>query len=148
MIRRSLSDVSFLYLARFRYYGKHGARTKVWLGCTRSSHSARCWRLRAYIWSSNGRGTGGEYVWIAIVWTLLLSSCRASSLPGAVCSNRVPQSSGKITYYLTGKDKQKIQRKLLNIFLPLNLNIYFGCSKEPSHWDGSFEYPQHMFWLE
>ena len=22
-----------------------------------------------------------------------------------------------------------------------------GCSKEPSHWDGSFEYPQHMFWL-
>ena len=23
----------------------------------------------------------------------------------------------------------------------------FGCSKEPSHWDGSFEYPQHMFWL-
>ena len=23
----------------------------------------------------------------------------------------------------------------------------FGCSKEPSHWDGTFEYPQHMFWL-
>ena len=23
----------------------------------------------------------------------------------------------------------------------------FGCSKEPPHWDGSFEYPQHMFWL-
>ena len=23
----------------------------------------------------------------------------------------------------------------------------FGCSKEPSHRDGSFEYPQHMFWL-
>ena len=23
----------------------------------------------------------------------------------------------------------------------------FGCSKEPSHWDGSFEYPQHMFWM-
>ena len=23
----------------------------------------------------------------------------------------------------------------------------FGCSKEPSHWDGSFEYPQHMFQL-
>ena len=21
----------------------------------------------------------------------------------------------------------------------------FGCSKEPSHRDGSFEYPQHMF---
>ena len=23
----------------------------------------------------------------------------------------------------------------------------FGYSKELSHWDGSFEYPQHMFWL-
>ena len=23
----------------------------------------------------------------------------------------------------------------------------FGCSKEPSHRDGSFEYPQHMFWV-
>ena len=23
----------------------------------------------------------------------------------------------------------------------------FVCSKEPSHGGGSFEYPQHMFWL-
>ena len=23
----------------------------------------------------------------------------------------------------------------------------FGCSKELSHVDSSFEYPQHMFWL-
>ena len=23
----------------------------------------------------------------------------------------------------------------------------FGCSKEPSHREGSFEYPQHIFWL-
>ena len=23
----------------------------------------------------------------------------------------------------------------------------FGYSKEPSHWDGSFEYPQHIFWM-
>ena len=23
----------------------------------------------------------------------------------------------------------------------------FGCSKEPSHWDGSFEYPHNMFWM-
>ena len=23
----------------------------------------------------------------------------------------------------------------------------FGCSKELSHSDGSFEYPQHMFWM-
>ena len=25
--------------------------------------------------------------------------------------------------------------------------ICFGCTKELSHRDGSFEYPQHMFWL-
>ena len=36
---------------------------------------------------------------------------------------------------------------LLIIFLPISLNICFGCSKELSHLDGSFEYPQHMFWL-
>ena len=33
------------------------------------------------------------------------------------------------------------------IFLPINLNLCLGCSKKPSHRDGSFEYPQHMFWL-
>ena len=33
------------------------------------------------------------------------------------------------------------------ISLPISLNMCFGCSKEPSHRDSSFEYPQHMFWL-
>ena len=33
------------------------------------------------------------------------------------------------------------------IFLSISLNMCFVCSKEPSHQDGSFEYPQHMFWL-
>ena len=43
--------------------------------------------------------------------------------------------------------------KIAFICLPININMCFGCSKEPSqwkepsHWDGSFEYPQHMFWL-
>ena len=35
----------------------------------------------------------------------------------------------------------------MNIFLSINLNKCFGCSKEPSHRDGSFEYSQHRFWL-
>ena len=35
----------------------------------------------------------------------------------------------------------------MNIFLHISFNICFWCSKEPSHWDGSFEYPQHMVWL-
>ena len=28
-----------------------------------------------------------------------------------------------------------------------NHNKRFGCSKEPSHWDSSFEYSKHMFRL-
>ena len=35
----------------------------------------------------------------------------------------------------------------INIFFPIISNKGFGCSKEPYHQDGSFEYPQHMFWL-
>ena len=38
-------------------------------------------------------------------------------------------------------------RKIVIIFLPISLNICFGCSKETSRRDSSFEYPQHMFWL-
>ena len=32
-----------------------------------------------------------------------------------------------------GLDKQNFQCKIVNIFLPINFNICFGCSKEPSH---------------
>ena len=46
-----------------------------------------------------------------------------------------------------GLDKQNMKSKIVNNFLPISFNICFGCSKEPSHLDGSFEYPQHMFWL-
>ena len=37
--------------------------------------------------------------------------------------------------------------KIVNIFLSIGLNICFGCSKEPSHRDGSFEYSQHILGL-
>ena len=36
--------------------------------------------------------------------------------------------------------------KIVNVFLPISLIICFGCSKESSQRDGSFEYPQHMLW--
>ena len=39
------------------------------------------------------------------------------------------------------------EHKNCDFFLSINLNMCFGCSKEPSHWDGSFEYPQHMLWI-
>ena len=41
---------------------------------------------------------------------------------------------------------KNVERKSVNNAQPINFSICFGCSKEPSHGDGSFEYPQHMFW--
>ena len=35
--------------------------------------------------------------------------------------------------FSTGLDKKSFERKIVNIFLPISLNICFGCSKEPSH---------------
>ena len=46
-----------------------------------------------------------------------------------------------------GPVNPKKLRKIAIIFLSISLNMCFGCSKEPSHRDGSFEFPQHMFWL-
>ena len=45
------------------------------------------------------------------------------------------------------QDKEKNECKIVNIFLFISFNICFGCSKELSHRDETFEYPQHMFWL-
>ena len=52
-----------------------------------------------------------------------------------------------LQYALLRENHRFIQHKIVHIFLPIILNICFGCSKEPSHWDGSFGYLQHMFWL-
>ena len=46
-----------------------------------------------------------------------------------------------------GQLSKKKLRKIAIIFLFINLNMCFGYSIEPSWWDISFEYPQHMFWL-
>ena len=39
-----------------------------------------------------------------------------------------------------------ILKVLFDFALEVWFSICFGYSKEPSHWDGSFEYPQHKFW--
>ena len=44
------------------------------------------------------------------------------------------------------QDTQNLS-KIANIFLSIYINMCSGYSKEPSHWDGSFEYPQHMLCL-
>ena len=41
--------------------------------------------------------------------------------------------------------KQNFKCKNAIIFLLISLNIYFGCSKELSRRDRSFEHPQYMF---
>ena len=46
-----------------------------------------------------------------------------------------------------GQFSKTFQYKIVIIFLSNSLNMCFGCSKELSHWDGSFEYPRYMFWL-
>ena len=37
--------------------------------------------------------------------------------------------------------------KIAFVFLPISVNLCFGCSGEASHWDGSFEHPQYRFVL-
>ena len=44
-------------------------------------------------------------------------------------------------------DLHNISALIVDIFLPIIFSICFGCSKEPSHRDVSFEYPLQMFWL-
>ena len=46
-----------------------------------------------------------------------------------------------------GQLRKNNLRKIVIIFLSISLTMCFGCSKETSHQDGSFEYPQHMVWL-
>ena len=41
--------------------------------------------------------------------------------------------------------RKQFERKIVIFFLPINLNICFGCSKEPSHSDTFFEHPQHNY---
>ena len=64
---------------------------------------------------------------------LLFVFASTSRGPGLVCDHRPV--------------KQKYLHKIVIMFLSISLNTCFGCSKEPSNRDGSFEYPQDMFWL-
>ena len=45
------------------------------------------------------------------------------------------------------KISEHFECKIVIIILSIMLNVCFGCSKEPSHRDGSFEFRQLMFWL-
>ena len=53
----------------------------------------------------------------------------------------------KLNSYLKCGYYKLFQRIIAIIFLSIKLNMCLGCSKEPYHRGGTFEYPQHMFWL-
>ena len=47
-------------------------------------------------------------------------------------------------YYGIGPVKKISERKITIYSLFISLKICFGCSKEPSHRDGSFECPTYV----
>ena len=57
------------------------------------------------------------------------------------------QKDGQTGLCIEPVKQKKIQRKIVNIFLSISMNMCYGCSKGSSHREGSFEYPQHIFWL-
>ena len=71
-------------------------------------------------------------------------SCSSTHLHSESVGGESPISSPSIPQ---GQLSKNNLRKIAIIFLSISLNMCFGCSKEPFHRDGSFMYPQHMFWL-
>ena len=57
------------------------------------------------------------------------------------------ESLNELTHELMAKGQlnKNNLHKIAIILLSISRNMYFGCSKEPSDRDSSFEYPQHMF---
>ena len=51
--------------------------------------------------------------------------------------------SKPMVIYPLVKISKTFERKIMIIFLSIFLNMCFRCSKELSHRDCSFEYPQH-----
>ena len=45
---------------------------------------------------------------------------------------------------MIGLKNKNFKRKIMNNFLLISFDICFGCSKELSHSDSSFDYRQHM----
>ena len=91
------------------------------------------------------------YLWF--IWNcprLLLKQRQPQCLYSEVCFGFNGYCNGLWNFFFLktyDEINKNVECKMVNIFLPMVLNICFGCSNEPSHLDGSFEYQQHMFWL-
>ena len=94
------------------------------------------------LWSPAGKGLTS---WLSIV----VSNCEYVTFPLVSCFRcGIWLYRFLIFAPLLTSINKTFQRKNVNIFWPIIFSICFGCSKEPSHWDGSFECPQHIFWLK
>ena len=47
--------------------------------------------------------------------------------------------------YIGQDNVLECKNEMTLLYLSNSINICFRCSKEPSHKEGSIEYPQHMF---
>ena len=56
---------------------------------------------------------------------------------------------GKNAFCMSHRSSQTNFHSVENVRFPLSnsFSVYAWSSKEASHLDGPFEYPQHMFWL-
>ena len=59
-----------------------------------------------------------DFIWSAPAALRILEFLSFTSLTGLVAQVQI---------------NKNFQRKIVNIFLPINFNTCFGCSKEPSH---------------
>ena len=79
----------------------------------------------------NAADVFGPVCWARCPTGYILSRRKTSNAKGNGCYSRgrVKQDRGKYICL----DKKKFERKIIKVFLPINFNIYIGCSKEPSH---------------
>ena len=101
-------------------------------------------------------GTSKKNQWdfqISKVGSLDFLNLKVNGSPGLIGGALTQAKSSLLSWFSSlttewkAADKPSPVHKIVNIFILITFNIGFGCLKEPSHWDGSFEYTQHLFWL-
>ena len=68
-------------------------------------------------------------------------------LTSNTATRKMVEKAKKVCVFDIAPDKQGFFGCKIVIFLSISFNMCFGCSKEPSHRDGSLEYPKHLFCL-
>ena len=83
-----------------------------------------------------------------IDWIVCVCRNRSHLLSNMLWTTETQALANKATVWEKRSSNGKIFEGKIDIYIwPINLNICLRCSKEPSHWDGYFEYLHHIFWL-